>query len=188
MHPLSAKLPRQTLRQLPHARPARPVRCELRVRSQRAQRARENQRALLLAAVLGERGVAVVFEEEFQRFLRKGHCAADVSFQTGGEVLVGFCHEGLFGRMFDAVDCEFEFERVKGRVGADCGEGFGDGGWGGVRGEGLDDGVWGGGFEGGGYLVEGVGAAGEEGDGEVAVGGVGEDASDACALMEGLDS
>jgi hypothetical protein len=62
--------------------------------------------------------------------------------------------KGFFGRMFDAVDCEFEFERVKGRVGADCGEGFGDGGWGGVRGEGLDDGVWGGGFEGGGYLVE----------------------------------
>lgn len=97
---------------------------------------------------------------------------------------MGFGEEGFFGRVLDAVDCDFEFEILEGAVRADGGECFGQGGRRGVGGEGVDDGGGRGGFYGGGDLVEGVGAAGEEGDGEVAVGGGGEDARYACALEE----
>jgi len=63
------------------------------------------------------------------------------------------------------------------------GEGLREGGGGGVGGEGLDDGGGGGGAQGVRDLLQGVGSAREEGDGEVAVGGVGEDARDAGALV-----
>ncbi len=63
------------------------------------------------------------------------------------------------------------------------GEGLREGGGGGVGGEGLDDGGGGGGAQGVRDLLQGVRSAREEGDGEVAVGGVGEDARDAGALV-----
>lgn len=125
MHPLRAELPRQTLRQLPHARAPRPVRAVLCVCAQRAQRAGEDQGALLCAGGGVEVGVAVVLEEHFEGFLREGRGAADVGFEAGGEGGVGFFHEGCFGGVLDAVDGDGEFEGGEGGVGADGGEGAG---------------------------------------------------------------
>lgn len=84
--------------------------------------------------------------------------------------------------MLDGIDCDFELQVFEGGVVADflecvcdvCGHGVGA--------EGLDYAAGGGVREVGFYAGESVGVAGEEGDGEVAVGGVGQDAGYAGAL------
>lgn len=125
----------------------------------------------------------MMLEEELQRLVREGEGAADVRVQTSDEVVVGFGQEGFLGGVLNAVDGEGELKGAEGGVRADGGEGVGERGGRGVGWEGLDDGVWRGGLERVRDLLEGFGSAGEEGDGEVAVRGVREDARYAGALL-----
>jgi hypothetical protein len=79
MHDLytcGAELARQRLRQLPHGGASGAVRGELRVATQSAERACEDQGALLGAAFAERRG-AVVGLEAFDGFLGECECAAD---------------------------------------------------------------------------------------------------------------
>ena len=154
----------------------------------------------------------MVLEEEFQRFLAEGHgaagedwvCAFSIATKSvfffgwdgsgeGVERVGGTLHavhvllkrlllERLHGRVLDAVDSHAELQVLEGRVLADVGEGFGEVLGFGVGGEGLDRGAWGGRAEGFGEVAEVVWVAREEGEGVVAVRGVGEDACYAGAL------
>ena len=182
MHALGAKLPRQALGQLPYPSPAGPIGGKLGVGPQRAQRAGEDQRALLLATRLRQGRLTVMVEEEPQRLLGEGEGTADVRLQAGGEFGVGFGQEGFLGGVLDAVDGEGELEGAEGRVRADGGEGLRQRGRRRVRGKGLNDGARRATFERLRDLLEGLGPPREEGDGEVAVRWVREDARYAGAL------
>lgn len=142
MDALGAILLCQTLRQHPDTRSARAVCRKLRVRPQGAHRTREDQRPFLLPTVR-ESLLTMVFEQQFHPFLAERKGPTDVIMQALGEILVRFLEERFLGRMFYVENANAEFQALKGRVGADVGEGVGEVGRVGVGGEGLDDGVWG---------------------------------------------
>lgn len=66
----------------------------------------------------------MVGEEALDGFLGEGHSAADVLVEGGGELLVGLFEKGLFGGMFDVVDCHIELQIFEVGVGADVGKCF----------------------------------------------------------------
>jgi len=85
--------------------------------------------------------------------------------------------------VLDIPDGQGEFQVFEVGVRADGFEGRGEGFWGGICREGVEDAAVGGGAEGGAEVVEVGGVAGEEGDGEIAMGWGGEYAGYAGALV-----
>lgn len=181
MHALGTELARKGLRQHAHPAPSRAVRRIPRVRAQRTQRPRENQRAPLLQRQLVFVPRRVLVEHPLETQLGEIHRAGHVDFETVGELVRGFVEEGRAVRVFDAPEREFEFEIGGDALGpgfdlVECTAEFGPGG---VGLEGLEDPAV---RRGGDFLREGVCyAAGEESHGEIALGWVSEDAGDAGA-------
>jgi len=117
VNPILANLLRQPLRHHPRARPACSISVELRIRSQSAERAGEDNRAFLRALGVGEEGFAAVLRvHHLHGFLREGECAGRVGLQALAKGLGGFGEEGLLAAVFDVEDCEFQFEVGEVRV------------------------------------------------------------------------
>lgn len=176
VHPSRRILPRQTLRQHPHARPPGAVRGVVSVGAQRAEGAGEDEGATLLHRC-SLFGCLALRKHPLHALGRKIPRAAHVDAQALFEALGGFFFKGHFVRVLDVPDGELEGQVVEGGVGFDFCKGALERGGGRVGLEGVQGAAIGGGGKGGG---EGwVAGAGEEGHGEVAVGGRGEDACDA---------
>lgn len=184
---LLAQLARHGLRELSHAGARCAVSGEIRVTFQGSCDTCEDQSAFFPRAI-GEGGFAVVGEEAVCGELAEGEGAADVGLQVLGEVLVRFLVVRDAAGCFDVVDCGGEFEVLEGRVFGDLLEGLGEVGGVGVGDETFGDGAGALGFQ----VCDKVGEtflpACEEGNGEVALLGVGEGARDAVALGEKLGS
>lgn len=120
--------------------------------------------------------------EPLDALLRKCKSATNILLQTPFEFLPRLLQERLLGRMFHAVYCDLGLQAFEALVRFDVLEGFFDRGFGGVGREGFEDGVRGRLADGRDHRLQTFRAAREEGDGEVAVGGGGEDAGDSCAL------
>jgi hypothetical protein len=128
----------------------------------------------------------VVGEEALERLLREGECATDVLGERGSEGIVRLGQEGLFGRVLDGEDGDGQSERGEGWVRLDGSEGAGQVVGLRVGGEAFDDGAGDGGPELGGEALQRFGTAGEQGDGQVAVGWRSQNACDSCALAKRL--
>jgi hypothetical protein len=176
VHPASRILPRQALRQHPHARPPGAVRGVVSVCAQCAQRAREDEGAALLHRCSLFRCLALR-EHPLRALGSKISRAPHVDAQALFEALGSFFFKGHFMRVLDVPDGELERQVVKGGMGFYFRKGALERGGGRVGLEGVQGAAVGGGGEGGG---EGrVAGAGEQGHGEVAVGRGSEDARDA---------
>jgi hypothetical protein len=127
----------------------------------------------------------VVLEHALETLLRECKRASDVGFQALYEVLARLIHKRLLARVLDAVDCHIELQPLEALVCFDVLEGFLQGLFRGVAWKGFEDRGWVGGAHLADRGIDGVGAAREEGDGEVSVGRRGENSGDACALNIG---
>jgi hypothetical protein len=140
--------------------------------------------AFLLPA-LRQSLLAMVLKHALETLLCKGKCATNIRFQAFLKVLTRLFQEWLLARVLNAIDGHVELQPLEALVCLNVLEGllqrlfrcvaresFEDGGW--VRGAHFADGC-----------IYGIGAAREEGDGKVTVGGRGEDSSDPCALDVG---
>lgn len=181
MNPQGRILLGHRLSQTPHGGPTPAIRSELGVRPQGAQRPREDDGPLVSAA-LSQGRAAVVVKQHADDLLAEGEGATREHLHALHVLLERLLLERLDRRVLDAVHGHAQLQIPEGGVVADGAEGARQPRGRGVGREGLDRAAGGGGAQRLGQLGQVVGVAGEEGDGVVAVGWVGEHAGYAGAL------
>ncbi|CAH0017813.1 unnamed protein product [Clonostachys rhizophaga] len=165
-----------------HAGTRGPVRRVVLVRAQGSQRPREDDGAFDGARGLSEgRLAAVLGVHELEGLLGEDDGAGGVGLHGLVEGLGRLLEEGLAGGVADVVDGQGELEVLEGGLRGDLGKGGLEAVGVGVGGEGLEDAAVGRDAQVRGEGIEGVLVAGEEGDGHVALLGIGEDTGDAGA-------
>lgn len=125
----------------------------------------------------------MILKHALQALLRKNHRATNIRLQRRHELIKRLLHERLLGAVLDAEDGDFELQAGEGLVLLDVREGFLQVVWGRVRGETLEHGAGVLGAKGFDQVVEGFRSSSQEGDGHVAMGGMGEDTGDALKSM-----
>lgn len=172
MDPILRHLLRHGLAKRPNARPPGPIRCKFRVRPQRPQRPRKDDRALLLPIRIRQQRLPSILRIHHPaRLLPKRKRTRSVRLQALTVRFWRGVHERLLRAVLDVEDGEAQFQIFEVGVRGDGLKGLAEGGGRGVGGESVECAVLDGGAQVVAQLFEVGGVAGEEGDGHVAFAG-----------------